>query len=93
MANGEVAEKLEERRAPLGEIAEEASGQQKGLRPEDRSGEVPDKEAGIRHPGLPGDRRGDGAEAGNELREEQRDRAAARKVAFGLADAGRGLER
>ena len=75
--DGEVAEPGEEGRALLGEVAEEAAGEDEGLAPDERAGEVPGEEARVGHAGLAGDGGGDGAEAGDELGEEQRDGAAA----------------
>ena len=91
-ADGEVAEEGEELRALLCEIAEEASGEQEGLGPEDGAGEIVEQEAGVRHAGLSGNGGGDGAEAGDELGEEQGDGTAAGEVALGFGDAGGGLE-
>ena len=50
------------------------------------------RKRGVGHAGLAGDGRGDGAEAGDELGEEQRDGAATGEVALGLADAGGGFK-
>ena len=92
-SGGEVAEQAEEGLAALGDVAEEAAGEEKGERPEQRAGEVVEQEARVRHAGLAGDGRRDGGEPGNEFREEQGLGAATGEVALGLGDAGGGLER
>ncbi len=89
---GEVAEPCKERRAFFSEVAEETAGEYEGFAPDDGAGEIPCEETRVGHAGLAGDGRGDGAEAGDELCEEQCDRTTAGEVALGLADAGGGFE-
>ena len=91
--DGEVAEPCEEgRREAEGDVSEETAGEEVGLGPEDGAGDVVENEAAVRHAGLAGDGRGNGGEAGDELGEEESDRAATLEVALCLGDAGAGVE-
>ena len=86
--SGEVGEQGKESLAALGDVAEEAAGEEERERPEEGSGEVVEQEAGIGHAGLAGDGSGDGGEARDELGEEEGFGAAAVEVALCLGDAG-----
>ena len=90
--DGEVTEPGEEGPALFGEVAEETAGEDEGFAPDERAGEIPGEEARDGHAGLAGDGSGNGAEAGDELCEEQGGGAAAVEVALGFADAGGGLK-
>ena len=83
---------MEEGCGALGDIAEEETGEQVGCGPDDRAGEVPDKEASVGHAGLSGDGGGYGGEAGDELGEEEGYGTAAGEVALGAGDTGGGFE-
>ncbi len=89
---GKMAKPVQEGCALFGDVAEESAGENESLPPNQRTCKVPHKEPRVGHPSLAGDGRSHGAEARNELREEQSDRAAPRKVTLGLADTGGSFE-
>ncbi len=88
-----AGDKVQERSALLGEIAEETAAEQVCLGPDEGAGEIPQKESAVGHADLAGDGGRNCAEAGNELREQQRRRAGTVEVTLGLADAGGRLHR
>ena len=91
--DAEVAEEGEEVGAALGEVAEEAAGEEPGARPEERAGHVVDDEGKVRDAELADDGGGDGAEAGDELGEEEGKGSALADGAVGALDAGGGFKR
>ncbi len=78
--------------AALNDIAEEAAAKEPGTGPDKGAGEVIGCEGAIAEAGLASQRRGHGAEAGDEFGVEHSDAATAAQAALGAGDAGGGLE-